>query len=80
MKKKAIYKGLEFIKCKVIDLDKTICEFYECSERSKNEDFNEDSMVCEICERLRLVVAIPGIIYYCPKDYIKDVSEEKDNV
>ena len=75
-KRKAYRNKIKFERAKVVDRDKTVCNFYQCSNRDKNfEQINTENFTCRVCDILSKKLAIFDKIYYIP---INDCKKIKD--
>ena len=67
-KRKAYKRCIKFERSTVIDLEKTVCEFYSCLNRSSRGEININNPICQICDILRRKIALSNKIYYIPSD------------
>lgn len=67
-KRKAYKRCIKFERSPIIDLEKTVCEFYGCLNRSSRGEININNSICQICDILRRKIALSDEIYYIPSD------------
>ena len=54
LKRKAYKRCIKFERFPVINLEKTVCEFYGCLNRSSREEININNLICQTDDRKKV--------------------------